>query len=374
MRKVAMSALGNLVDSVQTWSPDRDAPDESFVYIDLSAVDQDTKTITAVREMACAEAPSRARQLVAVGDVLVSTVRPNLNAVAQVQSECNGATASTGFCVLRPLHGVLDSAYLLHWVRSPRFVSEMVRRATGAAYPAVSDRIILESSLPLPPLPEQRRIAEILGRADALRVKRRAAIRQLSILSQSIFLDMFGDPRRKGSMGRTPTKPTLLGALTRIRTGTLDANAADEDGVYPFFTCAVEPLRINTPAFDCSAVLVAGNGDLNVKYYKGKFNAYQRTYVIESLDESKLVTQFLYSFLDLYVSELRKQAIGGVIKYIKLPYLTDAVVQLPSEKAQREFARRLEAVGKLRTAHQASQTELDAIFASLQSRAFRGEL
>ena len=69
--------------------------------------------------------------------------------------------------------------------------------------------------------------------------------------------------------------------LTKIRTGKLDANASSEDGKYPFFTCSKEPLRISTYTYDCECVLVAGNGDLNVKYYNGKFDAYQRTYIIE---------------------------------------------------------------------------------------------
>jgi type I restriction enzyme S subunit len=374
MTKLALKQLNHLVDPVKTWSPERSAPGERFVYIDLSAVDQDAKAIAAARELPCTEAPSRAKQIVAAGDVLVSTVRPNLNAVARVPPELDGATASTGFCVLRPRLGKLDGAYLLHWVKSPRFVSEMVRRATGASYPAVSDRIILESSLPLPSLLEQRRIAEILDKADMLGAKRRAALVLLDTLTESIFLDMFGDPRKKGSLGRTPATPKLLGSLTRIRTGKLDANAADDDGAYPFFTCAVDPLRINTPAFDCRAVLVAGNGDLNVKYYDGKFNAYQRTYVIESVDEKVLVPQFLYAFLDLYVSELRKQAIGGVIKYIKLPYLTDAVIPLPSEERQLEFAQRLRAVEALKTTLRASMAELGALFSNFQHLAFHGEL
>ena len=63
--------------------------------------------------------------------------------------------------------------------------------------------------------------------------------------------------------------------LTKIRTGKLDANASSEDGKYPFFTCSKEPLRISTYTYDCECVLVAGNGDLNVKYYNGKFDAYK---------------------------------------------------------------------------------------------------
>jgi type I restriction enzyme S subunit len=268
----------------------------------------------------------------------------------------------------------LERRFLCYFLRQPSMVDYASSRAAGANLPRLSPTALAGIEIPLPPLAEQRRIAEVLDRAEALRAKRRAALTQLDSLTQSLFLDLFGDPRRKGSTGSTPTKPRLLGDLTRIRTGKLDANAADEDGAHPFFTCAIEPLRINTPSFDCKAVLVAGNGDLNVKYFEGKFNAYQRTYVIESLDESVLVPRFLYAFLDLYVSELRKQAIGGVIKYIKLPYLTDAVVQLPSEECQRNFARQVTAVEALKTLHRAALAELDALFASLQQRAFSGQL
>ena len=128
-----------------------------------------------------------------------------------------------------------------------------------------------------------------------------------------------------------------LGSLTRIRTGKLDANAADDNGTYPFFTCSREPLSINTCSYDCECVLVAGNGDLNVKYYDGKFDAYQRTYIIESLDKTKLMVKYLYCFLDLYVEILRQQAIGGVIKYIKLGNLADAIIPVPVIEKQREI-------------------------------------
>ena len=107
-----------------------------------------------------------------------------------------------------------------------------------------------------------------------------------------------------------------LGDYVRIRTGKLDANASSENGQYPFFTCAVEPLRIDSYSYDCECVLVAGNGDLNVKYYNGKFDAYQRTYIIESLDKMILSVPYLFCFLDKYVEKLRTLSIGGVIKYI----------------------------------------------------------
>lgn len=133
-----------------------------------------------------------------------------------------------------------------------------------------------------------------------------------------------------------------IGNLTKIRTGKLDANASSEDGQYPFFTCSREPLKISTYSYDCECVLVAGNGDLNVKYYNGKFDAYQRTYIIEDNGSGKLFMPYLYYFMEGYIEELRKQAIGGVIKYIKLGNLTDALIELPSIDEQKAIVDILE--------------------------------
>ena len=135
-----------------------------------------------------------------------------------------------------------------------------------------------------------------------------------------------------------------IGDLTKIKTGKLDANVSSEDGKYPFFTCSKEPLKISTYSYDCECVLVAGNGDLNVKYYNGKFDAYQRTYIIEDNGSGKLYMPYLYYFMEDYIDELRKQAIGGVIKYIKLANLTDALIELPSVDEQKSIVEILKKV------------------------------
>lgn len=138
-----------------------------------------------------------------------------------------------------------------------------------------------------------------------------------------------------------------LGDITKIRTGKLDANVSTEDGEYPFFTCSKEPLKISTYSYDCECVLVAGNGDLNVKYYHGKFDAYQRTYIIEDNSDGKLFMPYLYYFMEGYIEELRMQAIGGVIKYIKLGNLTDALIELPEIQIQKNVVEKLDKVKKL---------------------------
>lgn len=128
-----------------------------------------------------------------------------------------------------------------------------------------------------------------------------------------------------------------IGEITSIRTGKLDANAASPDGAYQFFTCSREPLRISTYSYDCECVLVAGNGNLNVKYYNGKFDAYQRTYIIEDNSTGRLYMPYLYFFMLGYIEELRKQAIGGVIKYIKLGNLTEALIELHTIEEQKKI-------------------------------------
>ena len=155
-----------------------------------------------------------------------------------------------------------------------------------------------------------------------------------------------------------------LGDYVKIRTGKLDANAASENGKYPFFTCAIEPLKIDKYTYECECVLVAGNGDLNVKYYNGKFDAYQRTYIIESIDDSKLYVPYLYRFLDEYVKTLRAQSIGGVIKYIKLGNLTEAKIYLPDLNEQKRICNNLSQLDELIESVNCQLEDLDLLVKS----------
>ncbi len=159
-------------------------------------------------------------------------------------------------------------------------------------------------------------------------------------------------------------KTVRLGDYVKIKTGKLDANASSEDGAYPFFTCSIEPLKISTYSYDCECCLVAGNGDLNVKYYNGKFDAYQRTYIIESLDKEKLDVMYLFFFLSSYIEVLRKQSIGGVIKYIKLGNLTDALIPIPSLEKQKEICRNLTKAKKVLNENQALLSKYDILIKS----------
>lgn len=384
--------IGQLIEPIQTWNPSRSPSDEVFNYIDLSSVDQDAKLIVGAREVACGEAPSRARQLVTRGDVLVSTVRPNLNGVARVPDNLDGATASTGFCGLRAKPAKLDGSYLFHWVKTPFFVADMVRKATGASYPAVSDRIIFDSHIPLPPLPEQRRIADVLDRAEALRAKRRAALAELDSLTQSIFLDMFGDPDAN-PMGWLPS--TLGEVIFSASDGPHVSPVYAEDGI-PFLS--TRHVRAGEISWSDLKYISQENAEVHWKkckpergdilYTKGgttglaaavKTDQPFAIWVHVSLlkpNPTKVDSSWLESMLNGKFCYRQSQVLthGIANRDLGLTRMSKIRLFLPPLTLQREFAGRAAAVERLKAAQRASLAELDELFASLQHRAFRGEL
>lgn len=147
---------------------------------------------------------------------------------------------------------------------------------------------------------------------------------------------------------------TTLGEITLIRTGKIDANAQDINGKYPFFTCGEENLRINTAAFDTEAVLLAGNGNFSVKYFKGKFNAYQRTYVIEP---NQVDGKWLFYLLSHHIAKITAGARGSTIKYLRIGDITDCPVALVSLAQQKRIVAKIEELF----------SELDSGIASLKT-------
>ena len=141
-----------------------------------------------------------------------------------------------------------------------------------------------------------------------------------------------------------------LSDIASMRTGKLDSNAAVENGDYPFFTCSQQTFRINEPAFDTKAVLLGGNNAVGIfplKYYEGQFNAYQRTYVIESLDSEVLNIRFLFYSLRPSLSHFQSVSIGAATQYLTKGILNNFQVALPSISEQRRIASILSAYDDL---------------------------
>ncbi len=138
--------------------------------------------------------------------------------------------------------------------------------------------------------------------------------------------------------------------LVTFRTGKLDSNAAQENGIYPFFTCAQDSYRINTYAFDTECVLLAGNnagGIFPLKYYRGKFNAYQRTYVIETRDADILNIKYFYFYLRPLLKAFEQQATGATTKFLTIKILNNIPVAQPDVRSQEKIAAILSAYDDL---------------------------
>ena len=129
--------------------------------------------------------------------------------------------------------------------------------------------------------------------------------------------------------------------ISVIKTGKLDSNAAVPDGQYPFFTCDPNTLQIDRWAYDTEAVLLAGNnasGNYTAKYYKGKFNAYQRVYIIESSNADILNIRYLCYAMNQQLLLLKTMSSGSTTKFLTIRMLHDLDIPLPSIKQQNKIA------------------------------------
>ena len=155
-----------------------------------------------------------------------------------------------------------------------------------------------------------------------------------------------------------------LGEITNVSTGKLDANAAVDDGEFPFFTCSNKPSATSTYSFDTEAVLLAGNGDFNLKKYSGKFDAYQRTYVIEPI---LLSLDFLFRGIQEIIYAITKNHRGSAIPYLRLADITHPLFPIPPLPEQHrivakidELMARCDALEKLRTAQNEKRLSVHA--------------
>ena len=389
-----MVEIGRVVDRVGKWDPRRNGAG-TFTYIDLSSVDRSTKAVAEPTTVDVSEAPSRARQLIAAGDVLVSTVRPNLNAVAHVQPDLDGATASTGFCVLRPRPDELDGRYLYHWVRAAPFIGRLVHLATGASYPAVSDKIVKAAPIPLPPIKEQGRIAAVLDAAEALRAKRRLALAKLDSLTQAVFFDMFGSESLElvpladlaDFKYGTSEKAAPAGLATLRIPNVVRGEVSYEDiKRVPVSVEELSRLRLS----DGDLLFVRSNGN---PQYVGRCAVFSQiqadqscfaepiiyaSYLIRArLRQDRIRSIFACAFLNgpLGRRALRSKCRTSAGQYnLNTKGLGSVLLPLPPVPMQDAFSERMACVKGRREACQEQLAHFDALRASLQRRAFRGEL
>lgn len=364
----------------------------TFKYVDIASIDRESKKITDVQILSVDAPPSRARKLIQTGDVLVSTVRPNLNAVAIVPKIYNGEIASTGFCVLRPRSESLDSVYLYYFSQTKTFVNSLVKIAIGASYPAVSDDNILDIEIPLPPLAEQRRIAAILAKADRLRRLRRYALELSAGYLQAVFVEMFGDPLRNPK----DFPLTEFGDICETRLGKM-LDAKQQTGLYKRLYLRNENVQWGrfdlTKVFEMDFdekdraefrlrkgdVLICEGGEVGRSaIWKDELpECYYQKALHRVRPKPKLAnSEFIFG---LMLCLAKFGGLGDFTSQVTIAHLTGEklktiVFPLPPLQLQQQFAEVVHKLERLRAQQEEAARQAEHLFQTLLQRAFRGEL
>ena len=338
-------------------------------FLPTGGLDADGNLIT--QEVTFEGRPSRADIQVRSGDVCFARMQATLK-VLQCRERDENLVLSTGFAVLRPDPKCIDSRFLYHYLRSRPFQSAKDRLCSGATQRAITNENIRALSVPLLSLSQQSRVVAVLDDADRVKAKRRAALRELDALLESVFVGLFGDP-----ISNSHRLPLIrLTDFFHFRTGKLDSNAAVPDGRYPFFTCSRQDLRIDEYAFDCEALLLSGNNasaDYSVKHYGGKFNAYQRTYVV-TLKDSANSYAYARIALERQLSRLKLASKGTNTKYLTLEIFSRLTLPVPPLQEQYRFASFYEQWSQTADLMNDSLGVSEDLFESLEHRVFGGGL
>ena len=292
-----------------------------------------------------------------------------------------------GFKSLVPRFDLVSPDFLFWWLKAQE--KHVQSKGRGATFKEVSKKIVEDLQIPLPPLAEQKRIAAILDAADALRAKRREALAQLDSLLQSTFLDMFGDPVTNSNI------PSAI--MTELVTKFIDYRGKSPEksnGGVPLITAKIvkdkevkEPNEF-IPADSYDAWMRRGipnPGDVVITTeapmgevalvpdFKAAFA--QRLLVLQP-DETKVKSIYLMWALTMpfVIRQLRQRSTGSTVTGIRSREFKKVTLPIPSLDLQCRFAAIVHSVEHQKASQRAHLTELDTLFASLQSRAFRGNL
>ena len=317
-----------------------------FIYIDLDSVE--SGVLRKSNKISSNDALSRAQRVMEKGDILYQTVRPyqRNNLYFNLDIEIENYVSSTGYAQLRTKQ---NRNFLFQIMHTDKFVNKVLEKCTGTSYPAINSKDLGELYIGYPTLPEQEEISSFLSSVDTKIEKIEKKVELLKQYKKGMMQKIFSQEIRfKDENGNDYPDwvEKELGEVCDIITGKLDANAMVTNGEYRFYTCAKDYYCIDVFAFDTEALLVSGNG-ANVgyiHYYKGKFNAYQRTYVLDNFNES---INFTKCVLEMYLKKrIKKEKNEGNTPYILIGTLRDMKIQFPISYEQEKIANLLSSLDK----------------------------
>lgn len=394
----ALASAEAFVDGDWVESKDQD-PDGDVRLIQLADVGDGTYIDKSSRFLTSQKARKLRCTFLRPGDVLVARMPDPLGRACIFPGDSKPSVTVVDVCIIRPNQERHDVRWLMHCLNAPDCRNQIADFATGTTRSRISRSNLGRIEIPLPPLVEQRRIAEVLDRAEALRAKRRAALAQLNTLTQAIFLDLFGDPEARGwpmatiadiadsSPGSIRTGPfgSQLLHSEFVEKGVavlgIDNAVANEFrwGERRFISEAKyrELKRYTVHPGDVLITIMGTCGRCAVVPDGVPVAINTKHLCCVTLQPKKCLPSFLHAYFLLHPLARRyldQTAKGAIMAGLNMGIIKAMPIPIPPLPAQREFARRVAAVEKLKTAHRASLAELDALFAALQHRAFRGEL
>lgn len=244
--------------------------------------------------------------------------------------------------ILRPDPTKVIPDYLFYIMKTYNFYMQADSVAIGAAQRTISLTALRNMTVELPSMDVQKKIATTLSRYDSLIDNYQKQIKLLEEAAQRLYKEWFVNLRFPGHENTNIVdgvpegwEKKKLGSIAPILTGKKDANYGTPDGNYPFFTCSQEPIKAPSYSFDAEAVLLAGNGDFNVKLYRGKFEAYQRTYVLIPSNADLLYV--LYNSVAKNMVKLANGASGSTIKFLTKRMIENIDVLVPTNTILNEY-------------------------------------
>ena len=352
-------------------------------YVDISSVDNISKQIINTQVLSAKEAPSRAKQLLTLGDILISTVRPNLNAVAMVRTQTdNLLVGSTGYCVLRCNDNV-DKRYVFHFCQSPYFVDDMTSQATGASYPAVSSGIVRSSTIPFYSIEEQCAIADTLDKVSELISLRKQQLTKLDELVKARFVELFeNEGYEKVTVSSVldtgfwlmPATPEFIadGEVPYITSKNIKNRTIDFDNVKYISKEAYKSISANRPT-QKGDILVSMIGTLGqTAVIQDDREFYGQNLYLLRLNNSIVDTTYFCEFFnsDMAQHELQGKRNQSTQAYLKANHVEDLILPLAPLAIQKQFADFVKPTDKSKLAIRQSLDKLELLKKALMQEYF----
>ena len=310
-------------------------------------------------------------------DVLVSNIRPYFKKIwhAEYDGGC-----SNDVLVFRAAEGV-DPIFLYYVLADDTFFNYATATSKGTKMPRGDKSAIMEYGVPTLDIEVQRKIGALLRSIDqkiAINSKINDNLQQqAAAIYKSWFVDFSSADKVEmvdSEIGKIPRgwRVYRLSEFLPVITGKKNANVSSDTGEYPFFSCSQDFSWTDDYSFEGHAILVAGNGDFNVKWYKGKFEAYQRTYVL--IPHEERYTSWLYYAVKYNLARITSAARGSVIKFITKGNLEDFAFAAPSDLCSCEIIDTFAAINRKIDCLTQENYRLASIRDTLLPRLMSGEI